>query len=295
LKNRLPKIILWLAMPVIFVIGFFSFFLKDNPSVFVQTQKRNRAIMGAFVMAAMMVSFIILCVKFGENLVLLIAALFFAILLLYFLFLYLKTVMGITARMNSLAFTLLDPSLLEEELPGYLQTFGKRRSESEPFRQYYETWICILRGQFGEAQERLAKGRVCAPMLAASMRAMEAHCLLRRGEPGEAADICKAFEKDILLRGNPGADGNQLHLVALFYLESNERNRARWFFQKALELPTSKWASLALRYDLARLEEKEGDAGKALEHYRQAAELGPKTWMGQEAARRAEALGSGGA
>lgn len=288
-KTRFPKWLVWLAWPSLFLVAFVTIFRNTNPSVFVKKQKRDKAIMGSFISGAIMVSFIFLSVKFGELPALLIPACTFALLLVYFLFLYMRAVGGMATRINALIFTAMDAGTLAEELPVYLKMFG-RPAAAEPFRRYFEAWHCMLMGRHEEALGQLSAMEMKMPVFSANAQVMEAVCRLRCGEAEAAAGYCLRAEQAILMRDAARIDAAQAHAVGLHYLESGEANKARWFLSATLRQPHSHWVRLSVSFDLARLEEREGNAETAIELYKQAAALGPKTWMGQEAARRAEAL-----
>lgn len=117
---------------------------------------------------------------------------------------------------------------------------------------------------------------------------------LRCGMLDDAHSIIQPLETKLeKLTSN---DPVQLHTAGLYYLETGNLKKAKEylivaiFLEKNAPLGSSRISRLNCAYDLARLEEKEGNLEKAIEHYQQAAAIGPKAWLGQEAARRAEAL-----
>lgn len=119
---------------------------------------------------------------------------------------------------------------------------------------------------------------------------------LRCGQVENARSISQKLF--INMRSKTVRDASNLHTAGLYYLESEELSKAQDYFLLASSIEASanngqrKITRLNCEYDLARLEEKQSNLEKAAEHYRQAAGIGPKTWMGQESARRAEALAS---
>jgi tetratricopeptide (TPR) repeat protein len=149
-----------------------------------------------------------------------------------------------------------------------------------------------LSGEYGKALESLRLIRYRKKKLKNAADTRLLYYCARTGDLPAAEALLPACEARI---AEAMGDGRAfaLHAQGLYRLETGDLQKARDLLEDALNSAQRNGTLQGIRFDLARLEEKEGDAAKASEYYKQAAATGAKTWMGQEAARRAEALETG--
>lgn len=190
-------------------------------------------------------------------------------------------------RLNRIAGDLMDPDLLQieaEDLYRILRRPAIRRNMN--YIHLYDSMLHDLRGEFARAVEDTLQIAFGHARLDAVVRWGLAYHYLRDGKP----QMAKALIQQ-LMQTNPALDerarASQLHTLGLHHLEQGELRQAEERLQAALGLAKRPLTRLNCLYDLARLYEKMGVQDKALEHYRQAAMLGPKTWLGREAAGKA--------
>lgn len=219
--------------------------------------------------------------------------LFFSIIiagLIIYFFIYHHFYRLFDARFSYITSCLLDPELLGREA----QCIYSKNSLYWANRfnwLYFESVRLDMIGDFSTALE------LCESMPAFTRASRDIkefrlmHFYLRIGELGKATGSIGKIRK---LSDNKSYKYYYILLLGSYYLEMGFYNLAQQFLTEASEHAKSKRTKLEVCFALARLYEKESNIEKARSLYEQAAALGPKTWMGHEAARRAEALDQGG-
>lgn len=225
----------------------------------------------------------------GNNILFFVPAIISSICVLYFIMRYMSCTAQMAKRINHLIFTEMDPALLDQELPEQIKALGKGAAANS-IGCYYEALRLTLIGNFDEARGRLSKVSLKPPFLEMEMKRIEALCNLRTGRIEQAESICLLFESKYPNIGHLVQDGGDTHATALYYLKRKDFAKARAFLYGAMKQPLNNFTLMNICYDIARLEEEQGNVIESIENYKQAAAIGPKTWLGQEAAKRLAAL-----
>lgn len=187
-------------------------------------------------------------------------------------------------RFTTLISCKLDPDaamcLFEESK----KMIGRRKTSDPIFLRH----IHDLKGEYPEAlKDYLAKKPANT---VPGSRLDLAYYYLRCGMLDDARAIVQPLEPDVVKK--QGLRSARLHTLGLYYLELGYLEKAKQLLLVSSYLEEAslggrvKIARLNCSYDLACLYEKEGNKDQAIAQYRNAAALGPKTWLGQESARR---------
>ena len=185
-------------------------------------------------------------------------------------------------RLNHVGMELLDPEQLAREAEDLYRILrrpatGKNRN----FIHRFEALLYELRGEFGAAEEHAMQIAFGHPGMDDRVKWDLARLYLRQGKPAMAQALIRQ-----LMQTKPAfletARASQLHILGLNHLEQGDCRQAEERLQAALGLAAKGLTRLNCLYDLARFYGRQGETEKALLHYRLAAELGPKTWLGRE-------------
>lgn len=223
------------------------------------------------------------------NLLFVIILLLFSAILVDFV-ISLAIVVRFALRFDAIASYQLDADVASEALGEFMRLFGRRKSSIG--LSAMKCQIMDLRGQYHEAVIELANRKVNNLTLRYKLSLV--YFYLRCGMVENARTLyeqIKPFLSPTIFHSSA-----HTHTIGLYHLETVDAENARKYFAASAYLEETalvgkkKIAKMNCEYDLARLEEKEGNFNKAIDHYRQASAIGPKTWMGQEAARRVVAL-----
>jgi tetratricopeptide (TPR) repeat protein len=222
--------------------------------------------------------------------------------LFLYLFLFLGTVVyitvitmitmkiRITAYINNMMYCHLDADSAMCVLSDSLKVYGRRKPSFG-----YHMLLSLVYDLKGEYQNALKEYlNIKNGLYSKKIKLGLLYFYLRCCQIDNAKEIVRNIQ--MKLKYTTQQDVAFLHTAGLYYLEIGEMEKAReclsMAFKKEAQIRNGQFkiARLNCAFDLARLDEKEGSIQEAIEHYRQAAALGPKTWIGQESARRAEAL-----
>lgn len=208
-------------------------------------------------------------------------------------FLHRWTLTLMAKRLDSLAYELLDPETLGTESEEYfkqIKTFNNQAKMNGVRR--YEAARRELLGEYGKALEEalaVTYGKGGRP---AAASARLARYYTRSGNLKAAEELLPSCEA--ALAGASGdAKAALLHSLGIYKLETGSIREVGELFIEAERLEKTNLTAMNIHFDRARLAEKEGSRNDAIEHYKQAAGIGPKTWIGRESAKRAAELSSG--
>lgn len=228
---------------------------------------------------------------FSGSLFFQLSGLLAAAVILYF---YQRLLVLMERRLDRISRDLLDPALYASELEDYrsaVRTFNMQGDKNRVSR--LEAAGHSLLGEYGKAGESTRAIRYKNKKLKNKADTALAYYSARKGNLPAAEALLPGCEARLAEASGDGRAA-ALHTLGLYALESGDLQKARERLEEALRSAQRNGTLQGVRFDLARLEEKEGDIEKAVEQLKQAAALGAKTWLGQEAARRAEALASEG-
>ncbi len=193
---------------------------------------------------------------------------------------------------KNLGYDKLDPERLAAELHELARVLkwpparGNRNLIHRLMALLYE-----LRGQYPQAVDEIMQIDHGKAGIRDGTRWDAARLYLREGKPEMAWALIQQ-----VMAANPSYAGpsgpHQLHVMGLLHLERGELRQAEERLRAALALRERGFGGLNSLYDLARVQERLNQAGKAGELFLRAAALGPGTHLGQEAAKMADAQGT---
>ena len=186
-------------------------------------------------------------------------------------------------RMNHIAFELLDPELLENEAQIFYTVL--RGPNMMNIYHMYESLKYDLRGEYGSAHECNMSVSSKNARLAESAKWDQVYSGIRAGNLPMAENLLGQLAEATPAQ-NSDLTASKLHTLGLYHLEKGEYTMAEEQLLSSLKQSKMALAKLNCFFDLARLYEMEDKKEQAAERYRQAAAIGPKTWLGREAARR---------
>lgn len=178
----------------------------------------------------------------------------------------------------------LDPDAALQELGEFRKLIGNM----EKLTQYYMSFVYDLQGKYSDALAIQQDQKMPKRPVSGLNRLNQAYFMLRCGLKQDALPIVRQYEPAVE-KGRGEAILSHVHTIGLYYLESGDMDKALGLLNRAFASPVP-IVKLNCAFDLARLYLQSGDTEQAMSYFRQAAELGPKTWLGQEAARRFAAL-----
>lgn len=194
---------------------------------------------------------------------------------------------GTGKRLVFLSATDMDPeALAAEAAEAYKKTDGSVMTQYG--RAYYQAACHAL---LGEHEAALA---ICEAMPMPSDKYRTTRecnlmmCLVRCGRLSDGALHVDAVYT--ILDADRKMASSCHRVLGAYFTASGDIEKAVFHLAQAQLLASFRLEHMGNHYDLAQLAEKQGNMAVAAAHFRSAADLGPKTWFGQEAARRASAL-----
>lgn len=194
--------------------------------------------------------------------------------------------MLIRERFAYVVSNLMDPALIEADARCvYSKT--SRYWAGRFYWYYYESIRYEIDGEFVRALES-CENMPARSKEASKMKDIERfHLYARMGELGKATALAPTVSALSLDKTH---HYECTMLLGEYYLEMGFLNKAHKCLAEVYPHANSNRTKLHINFCLARLFEKEGRLGEAVEHYREAADIGPATWMGKMAGTRLEAL-----
>lgn len=194
-------------------------------------------------------------------------------------------------RLTYLAADMMDAQLLCDETK---EAYKRKSTNWKKIygEKYSESTCYSLQGDYDNALKAWEEIPALNQKYANSKLCGRAMILVRMGNLEEAE---KSLQKIVEIESSDRAmSASCCRVLGAYYTSIGDTEEARTLLDKAMKSAKYNTEKMGLFFDLARLEEKSAHDDKAAEYYRQAAEIGPKTWLGQQSARKAEALAAGG-
>lgn len=185
-------------------------------------------------------------------------------------------------RIDRLLFSEMDPQLLEKELPVFFVMLGNSHS-SKSMKHFYEGLKWMVEGNFEEAIKCMEEAKFRrSEVYYAGVQYNKSLLLIRMGMAAEAEIEINTLKKTKIPKLNI------LYLQSLLHMERGDIAEAKKIY--GIHSFSKPIHEMNMRFDRGRLEEVQGNYSGAIAEYQKVASFGLKTWLGQEAARRAQAL-----
>lgn len=192
----------------------------------------------------------------------------------------------IVSRLRKVLFK-MDPEMLRREIDQYFQSEKQRNSS---LYYLFESARLDLLGEYQKALECSLKKKFKQPKMQLAVNAGLCYYYARLGDMA-AAESYLPFCEELLKTAKGKVKASCLHTMGYYCLIKRDYLASRRYFNETIQMDKTNYTLLNTCFDLACLEEIEGNNDKAIELFKKTAALGPKTWMGQKAARKLYARG----
>ncbi len=190
-------------------------------------------------------------------------------------------------RLAYLATEAMDAELLKEEAShAYPRSGGSWKTQYG--RLYYETIYYNLLGDHEKALEAWKALPTPNELLRNSKECGLMQRLIRVGRVDEATLHLENAQR--IMKSDKRLESGCLRVLGSYYAAKGDGEAGGEYLSQAYARAKYRSEKISILYDLGVLAEKLGNQNEAIDYYCQAAGLGPQAWLGQEAARRAEAL-----
>ncbi len=195
--------------------------------------------------------------------------------------------MKVNKRLIYLAAEVMNPDLLKEEASHvYPRSDGSWKTRYG--RLYYESFYYCLLGNHEKALEAWKSLPTPNDLLRNAKDCGLMQLLVRAGQVEEAEQYLEDVQRMIM--SNEKMAAICMRAVGAFYAAKGDGGAGREYLAQAYSRARYSSEKMGILFDFGVLTEKIGKQEEAIDYYCQAAGLAPKTWLGQEAARRAKAL-----